>query len=165
MKLKYLIMLIVILTFVGYQFSAFCQKSTSAIKYLSQGADVILTGKVLQQNSSWNEDRSKIYTNATIQVEEYLKGSTNEGSIVVTYLGGEVGDVGELYSHMPKFEDDEEILVFLKRDQRTSNYKVFNGEEGKLSIVYDKKTGEKVTTSNVQINSLKAQIKNSIKEQ
>jgi len=66
---------------------------------------------------------------------------------------------------MPKFEDDEEILVFLKRDQRTSNYKVFNGEEGKLSIVYDKKTGEKVTTSNVLINSLKVQIKNSIKEQ
>ena len=98
-------------------------------------------------------------------MEEYLKGSTNEGSIFVTYLGGEVGDVGELYSHMPKFEDDEEILVFLIRDQRTSNYKVFNGEEGKLSIVYYKKTGEKVTTSNVRINSIKEQIKNSIKEQ
>ena len=98
-------------------------------------------------------------------MEEYLKGNTNEGSIVVTYLGGEVGDVGELYTHMPKFEDDEEILVFLKVDQGTSSYKVFNGEEGKISIVYDKNTGEQVTTSHVRINSLKAQIKNSIKEQ
>ena len=165
MKLKYLIVLIVILTFVGYQFNAFGQKSTSEIKYLSQGADVILIGKVSEQNSSWNEDRSRIFTNATIQVEEYLKGGTNEGSIVVTYLGGEVGDVGELYTHMPKFEDNEEILVFLTRDQRTSNYKVFNGEEGKLSIVYNKKTGEKITTSNVRINSLKAKIKDLIKEQ
>ena len=164
MKLKYLIMLIVILTFVGYQFNTFGQ-TASELKYLSEGADLILTGKVVQQNSSWNEDRSRIYTNATIQVEEYLKGNNNEGSIVVTYLGGEVGDVGELYSHMPKFEDDEGILIFLKRDQRTSSYKVFNGEQGKLSIVYDKTTGEKVTTSNVQINSLKAQIKNFTKEQ
>jgi hypothetical protein len=98
-------------------------------------------------------------------VEEYLKGNTNEGSIVVTYLGGEVDDVGELYSHMPRFEDDEEILVFLKIDQKTSSYKVFNGEEGKLSIVYDKNTGEKVTTSSVNINSLKAQIKSFSKEQ
>lgn len=164
MKLKYLIMLIVILTMVGYQFKAFSQ-TISELEYLSEGADLILTGKVTQQSSEWNEDRTRIYTNATIQVEEYLKGNTNEGSIVVTYLGGEVGDIGELYTHMPKFENDEEILVFLKRDQRTSNYKVFNGEEGKLSIVYDKNTGEQVTTSNVRINSLKAQIKNSIKEQ
>jgi len=149
----------------GFYITSYSQQHSADIENLSNGADVVLTGKVVQQNSSWNEDRSRIYTNATIQVEEYLKGNTNDGSIVVTYLGGEVDDVGELYTHMPKFEDNEEILVFLIRDQRTSNYKVFNGEEGKLSIVYDKNTGEKVTTSNVQINSLKVQIKNFIKEQ
>ena len=164
MKLKYLIMLIVILTLVGYQFNAFSQ-TISELEYLSEGADLILTGKVTQQTSSWNEDRSRIYTNATIQVEEYLKGNTNEGLIVVTYLGGEVGDVGELYTHMPKFENDEEILVFLQKSQSTSTYKVFNGEEGKISIVYDKNTGEQITTSYVRINSLKDQIRDSIKEQ
>ncbi len=158
--------LLLTLTFLcGFQITSYSQQLSTNIEYLSKGADVVLTGKVVQQNSKWNEDRSRIYTNATIQVEEYLKGNTNEGSIVVTYLGGEVGDVGELYTHMPRFEDDEEILVFLKRDLRTSNFKVFNGEEGKLSIVYDKKTGEKITTSNVQINSLKAQIKSYSKEQ
>jgi hypothetical protein len=148
----------------GLHITNYSQRLSTDIENLSKGADVVLTGKVVQQKSSWNEDRSRIYTNATIQVEEYLKGNTNEGSIVVTYMGGEVDDVGELYTHMPRFEDDEEILVFLKRDQKTSSYKVFNGEEGKLSIVYDKKTGEKVTTSNVQINSLKAQIKTFITE-
>lgn len=152
-------MLIVILTFAGYQFNAFGQTSTSEIKYLTQGADVILAGKVLQQKSKWNKNRSRIYTDATIQVEEYLKGNTNESSIVVTYLGGEVGGVGELYTHMPKFNDDEEILVFLKKDQLTSGYKVFNGAEGKVSIIYDKNTGEKITTSNVKINTLKEQVK------
>ncbi len=164
MKLKYLIVLITMLTMGGYQFNAFSQ-TISELEYLSEGADLILTGKVTQQISEWNEDRTRIYTNATIQVEEYLKGNTNEGFIVVTYLGGEVGDVGELYTHMPKFEDDEEILVFLKRSQSTSTYKVFNGEEGKISIVYDKNTGEQVTNSNVRINSLKEQIRNSIKKQ
>ena len=157
-------MLIVILTFVGYQFNTFGQ-TASELKYLSEGADLILTGKVVQQNSSWNEDRSRIYTNATIQVEEYLKGNTNEGSIVVTYLGGEVGDVGELYTHMPKFEDDEEILVFLKRDERNSNYKVFYGEEGKLTLYRDKITGERVTSFNKKISSIKKEIKNYVEKQ
>jgi len=157
--------LILTMTFLCvFQITTYSQQLSTDIENLSKGADVVLTGKVVQQKSSWNEDRSRIYTNATIQVEEYLKGTTNEESVVVTYLGGEVGDVGELYTHMPRFEDDEEILVFLKSDKTTSSYKVFNGEEGKLSIVYDKNTGEKVTTSNVKISSLKAQIKNFITE-
>ena len=41
---------------------------------LSKGADVIITGKVTQQSSSWNDDNTRIYTKATIEVEEYLKG-------------------------------------------------------------------------------------------
>jgi len=157
-------MLIVILTFVGYQFNTFGQ-TASELKYISEGADLILTGKVVQQNSKWNEDKSRIYTSATIQVEEYLKGINNGSSITVTYLGGEVGEVGEMYSHMPRFEDKEEVLVFLKKDEKSTNYKVFNGENGKISVINDPKTGEKVTTSNVQINSLKAQIKSYSKEQ
>jgi hypothetical protein len=160
---RYLLLTLAIIC--GFQITSYSQQLSTDIESLSKGADVVLTGKVVQQNSKWNEDRSRIYTDATIQVEEYLKGNTNEGSIVVTYLGGEVGDVGEFYSHMPRFEDDEEILVFLKIDRKTSSYKVFNGEEGKLSIVYDKNTGEKVTTSSVNINSLKAQIKSFSKEQ
>lgn len=156
-------MLIVILSCAGYQFNTFGQ-TASELKYLSEGADLILTGKVTEQISGWNEDNTRIYTRATIQVEEYLKGNNNGSSVTVIYPGGEVGDVGELYSHMPKFQDDEEILVFLKKNQTTSDYKVFKGEEGKLSIMYDKNTGEKVTTSNVQITSLKVQIKNFITE-
>ena len=85
--------------------------------------------------------------------------------MVVTYLGGEVGDVGELYTHMPKFEDDEEILVFLKRDERNSNYKVFYGEEGKLTLYRDKITGERVTSFNKKISSIKKEIKNYVEKQ
>lgn len=163
MKFKYLIRQFIILTMVGYQFSAFGQ-SVSELKYLSKGADLILTGKVIQQNSKWNEDRSRIYTNATIQVEEYLKGINNGGSVVITYPGGEVGDVGELYSHMPRFQDNEEVLVFLKKEEKNTGYKVFSGENGKIGVINDPKTGEKVTTSNVQINSLKTQIENYIND-
>ena len=161
-KYRYLILMLVFIC--GFQITSYSQQLSTDIENLSKGADVVLTGKVVQQNSSWNEDRSRIYTKATIQVEEYLKGSTNEGSIVVTYLGGEVGEVGEMYSHMPRFEDKEEVLVFLKKDEKSTNYKVFNGENGKISVINDPKTGEKVTTSNVQINSLKAQIKNYVNE-
>jgi len=148
----------------GFFFSCFAQFSSTEVKNMSEKADIIITGRVTQQTSSWNEDNSRIYTNATIQVDEYLKGNNNESSVVVRYLGGEVGDVGELYSHMPRFEDKEEVLVFLTKDGQSSNYKVFNGADGKINIVDDQKTGERITTSNVKINSLKAQIKSYINE-
>jgi hypothetical protein len=129
---------------------------------MSKNADLIILGKVAEQTSGWNEDKTKIYTQATIKVEESFKGSTNGDAIVVSYLGGEVDDVGELYSHMPRFENQEEVLVFLKKDDKSTSYKVFNGEKGKINVITDPKTGEKVTSSNVPVNSLKAQIKSYI---
>jgi len=149
---------------VGFYSTSYAQLSSSEVESMSKNADLIITGKVTQQNSSWNENQTRIYTQATIQVEEYLKGNANGSSVIVAYPGGEVGDVGELYSHMPRFEDNEEVLVFLKKDDKSTSYKVFNGEAGKISVINDPQTGEKVTTSNVQINSLKAQIKSYIND-
>ena len=145
-------------------FTSFAQQIKTELKDLSKGADVILTGKVTQQASSWNEDKTRIYTQATIQVDEYIKGNNAGNTVTVKYLGGEVGEIGEMYSHMPRFEDKKEVLIFLKKDEKSTNYKVFNGENGKISVIGDPKTGEKVTTSNVQVSSLKAQIKNYINE-
>ena len=144
--------------------TSFAQLTSSDVESMSKNADLIITGKVVEQNSSWNENNTRIYTQATIRVEEYIKGSNNSGSIIVSYPGGEVGDVGEMYSHMPRFENNEDVLVFLKKDDKNTNYKVVNGEEGKINVLMDPKTGEKVTTSNVQINTLKAQIKSYIKD-
>jgi len=149
---------------VGSYLTSFAQVTSTEVESMSKNADLIVAGKVTQQNSSWNSDNTKIYTEATIQVEEYLKGNNNGNSVVVRYLGGEVGDVGELYSHMPRFEKEEEVLVFLKRDKSKADYKVLNGEDGKINIIADPKTGEKITTSNVQIKSLKAQIKSYVSD-
>lgn len=143
----------------GFLFHGLAQTSQSELKNLSQNADIIITGKVTQQNSSWNENKTRIYSQATIQVEEYLKGNNNSGPVVVSYPGGEVGEVGEMYSHMPRFENNEEVLVFLKKDDESTNYKVLNGEEGKINVLIDPETGEKITSLNVSVNSIKAQIK------
>jgi hypothetical protein len=148
----------------GIYYTTFAQSFSSDVESMSKNADLIVVGKVSEQSSSWDKDKTKIYTQATIQVEDYLKGSNNGGAIIVSYLGGEVGDIGELYSHMPRFEDQEEVLVFLKKDDKSAGYKVFNGEDGKINIIIDPKTGEKVTSSNVPVNSLKAQIKSYVND-
>lgn len=164
MKIRFISLSLIFIIISGFHLHTLSQTSQSELKNLSQNADVIITGKVTQQNSSWNENKTRIFTQATIQVDEYLKGGTVGGSVVVSYPGGEVGDIGELYTHTPKFENNEEVLVFLKKDQTSSSYKVVNGEDGKLTVITDAKTGEKITTQNIKMNTLTAQIKNYVND-
>lgn len=156
--------LITVLLF-GFQNLILAQSIQSDIKNLSQGADMIITGKVVDQKSQWNSDNSRIYTNVTIQVDEYLKGSDNQNRIVITHLGGEVGDIGETYSHIPTFIDDENVLVFVKKSAKDESLGVFEGEEGKLTLYQNKNTGEKVTLNNIKASDIKKEIKSFVEEQ
>ncbi len=165
MRLFHKILLGVILIMLFVHFEAHSQTIQSEIKNLSKGADLIVTGKVVDQKSLWNSDKSKIYTNVTIQVDEFLKGSNNQNRIVITHLGGEVGNVGETYSHVPVFTNDEDVLVFVKKSTKDESLSVFEGEEGKMTLYQDKNTSEKVTSKNIKASEIKKEIKNYVEKQ
>jgi hypothetical protein len=160
----YLPFLILILT-AYFSTATFSQSMQAKMKKLSENSDLIVEGKVVQKKSKWNDNKTRIYTDVTLQVDEYLKGNQGNKTIVVTTPGGEVGEVGELYTHMPKFENDENVLVFVKEDKKNKNYKVLNGEDGKMTLYKDKVTGEKVTPSNMKMSKLKEEIKDYVNKQ
>jgi hypothetical protein len=144
--------------------TVFAQEEATKIKKLSSGSEVIVTGKVTIKKSSWNESKTKIFTRATVQIEEHLKGADGESFVEIIYPGGEVGEIGEIYSHMPSFEEKEEVLVFLQKDKKDEEYKVLYGEEGKISILSDSKSKDKITSLNIPLKDLKSQIKKYITE-
>jgi hypothetical protein len=154
-----------VLIFVGFSSIVIAQSETSEIKRLSKDADVILSGKVTQKESKWNDSKTRIYTKTSVQVDEFLKGNNNDNTVEIRTPGGEVDDVGELYTHMPRFENEEEVLVFLKKNDQSKEFKVLYGEEGKIKVIRDTKSKEKVTSSNMRLKDLKSQIKGYLKEQ
>ncbi len=163
MKLKDNFFVLMVFFVFFAQIQSHSQSSPAEIKTLSKKADVILTGKVIRQNSSWNSDRSRIFTNVVVQKNECLKGDYPEKTLALITPGGEVGDVGELYSHMPAFKNDEEVLLFIKKD-KDMKYKVLGGEEGKLTLYRDK-NGVLITSYNQKISSLKKEIQSYMKTQ
>jgi hypothetical protein len=165
MKLFHKIIFSTVLIMYFLHFEAHSQTIQAGIKNLSKGADMIVTGKVVDQISQWNTEKSRIYTNVTIQVDEFLKGGNNQKKIVITHLGGEIGDVGESYSHIPTFMNDEEVLVFVKKSSKDESLSVFDGEEGKLTLYEDKTTGEKLTSKIVKASEMKKEIKKYVEEQ
>jgi len=164
MKIKAVYLLITFLCLSEFQFTSFAQTNINEIKVLSEKADLILIGKVSERNSRWNKDNTKIYTDVSINVDEYLKGNGINDRIIVTTLGGEVGEVGEFYTHIPRFINEEDVLIFLEQDQKDMSYRVLNGEDGKLTLYKDNITGEKITSSHTKISSLKTEIKNYVEK-
>jgi len=155
--------IILLIMSAGFVDNIIAQKQKSQIESLVEKSEVIVLGKVTEMRSEWNKNKSKIFTKVSIKVIENLKGSENNQTIVIKQLGGEVDGVGELYSHMPKFTQDEEALIFAKRDKE-NNLIVTKGLEGKFQITNNMTTGEKTVGSYKSLNEFSAGIKSIIEK-
>jgi hypothetical protein len=124
--------------------SASGQEKQQAIDQIARKADVIAVGRVTSMQSEWNADKSRIFTRVTLSVDQYLKeGSASSKTITVFTPGGEVGDVGEIYTHVPTFRRNEEVVVFLKKND-AAGYRVAAGMQGKYVIEKDPQTGQSI---------------------
>jgi hypothetical protein len=152
---------IVLITLLFTPFITTAQTIHTEISDLSRGADVILTGKVIQKKSEWTTEGSSIYTRVTVQVDEIIKGNTSQQTVTIIHPGGEVDDIGELYTHIPTFSDDENVLLFARKHSNNTDYLVFEGEAGKITL-YEDDHGELRTSQRKKVTALKEEIKRSL---
>lgn len=158
MNNKYVLCVKIFLFLLLLQITVFSQPNTAELTYLAKHSDVILTGRVIHQKSHWNYNQSRIYTIATLEVEEYIKGNNLSKNLKVDYPGGEIDNIGELYTHTARLEDEELVLLFVKKSDETSNYKIMEGELGKVPLQIDRLSGEKITSNNKKLSAYKKEI-------
>ena len=84
---------------------------------LIERANDIVVGTVFDMNSleRFFGDYARVVTDVSLVDLQVVKGETEETEMVVTQLGGQVGDVVEWYPGLPAFEMDRRYLVFLVR--------------------------------------------------
>jgi hypothetical protein len=137
--------------------AAFCQSRALTTQELTDQSDVVAVGKVSAMKSEWNSDKSRIVTRVDINVREFLKGGGSDQSLVVVTLGGEVGDVGEIYSSTARFYRDEEVVVFaLKKSGR--DHEVAGGSQGRVPIHVERGTGVKTVKRGIRFDDFRAQV-------
>ncbi len=107
---------------------------------LVKQSDVVVVGKVNQVKSEWSGDKSRIFTRVTLTVDQYLMGTGTGATLTLVTPGGEIDGVGEMYTHMPVFHKDEDVVVYAARDAHGA-YRVTGGSQGKLMIDRDSDTG------------------------
>ena len=140
------------------------QPKTVQTAQLVRDSEVIVVGTVGSLRSEWNADKTRIQTVVTIRVDETIMGAVDAGALTVVIPGGEVGEVGEWYSHSVRFKDAEEVVVFAKKD-RQGVLRVTGGEHGKFLVEKDLKAGSKIIPNLGTLEEFTTQVKQSVKAQ
>lgn len=106
-----------------------------SLNELTVSSDDIIVGGVLRKESYWKD--SNIFTNITVSVNSHIKGR-NDNQFVIQIPGGAVGNVHAEVSDVPQFENNEEVVLFLKGNR------IEGWNQGKYTIKDDKirETGE-----------------------
>ena len=144
--------------------NALSQPAMAVTEDLAQRADVVVVGKVTEVRSEWSANRSRIYSNVTVLVDEYIKGDRSQRSIVIATLGGEVDGVGEVYSHTARFRTDEQVIVFAAMDER-GELRVVGGDEGKLTVTKDKLTSLQVVADRELLTAYTSRLRGVVQAQ
>lgn len=162
-NVQFFIAAVVVIFLLGISPVTNAQKKVSTIQKtvteLTEKSNLVVVGKVLGIHSEWNKGKTRIYTNVTVNVEEFVKGSEPVKNIVITHLGGEVGSVGEIYSSTPRFKTNEEVMLFLHKNKR-GELNVTKGAEGKFIVKRDKATKMKMLENGESVENIKTLIRN-----
>jgi len=101
---------------------------------LVAGADAVVVGHVQEMKSSWTESGRIIVTDNEVRIDEVWVGSAPEKVSVRTF-GGEVGGFLVEATGFPKFEENEHVILFLKREEASGTLQVLGYQLGHLRVV------------------------------
>ena len=144
--------------------TVFAQQRAVSADDLARRADVVVVGRVADMQSEWAEGKTRIVTRVTLDVREYLKGGDGASRTVTIWtLGGEIGEVGELYTHAPTFQPNENVVVFLQKNV-AEDYVVAAGTQGKYNIERDPVSGESVVAGKQRLEEFSVAVKRAVQQ-
>jgi hypothetical protein len=119
-------------------------------RLVAESTDVI-TGEVIKKESIWNEKKTVILTDVTLNVTETVKGEKKE-TIFVRYPGGNITSsdgtgIGMGRSDQPRFQVGEHVMLFLNKHKEDKTMKITGQFQGKFIISQEPVTKEYLVTS------------------
>jgi hypothetical protein len=113
-----------------------------SLEQLSQAATLVVRGRVLAEESRWNEAHTQIVTLATVQVTQSVKGAP-PAFVTIAQPGGTVGNVHLRVAGTVYFSPQDEFYFFLEPDPaEASRFLLVGMLQGAFRIVRDPTSGE-----------------------
>ena len=99
------------------------------------GSDVILVGRVADGRAQWTADRSVIFTDTEIVVDDVWKGALADNRVVVRTLGGAVDGIELKVDGSPTLAGGERVVLFLVENDGV--FTPWGMKYGKLTVEGD----------------------------
>jgi hypothetical protein len=109
-------------------------------KQLADESSQIVRGMVTGVRSYWNAEKTRIFTEVRVKVDETYKGGALPEARIVQ-LGGIVDHVNMHVDGALSWRQSEEVLLFLERGQ-TGDFRVAGFSQGRFAIERDRRTGK-----------------------
>jgi hypothetical protein len=113
-----------------------------SIEQMARKAPLIARARCIGNSTGW--DAGEIWTFTNFEVEETWRG-TAPVAITVRLLGGRMGNLTSTISGIPRFQPNEEVILFLESTPR-GGFSVAGWAQGTLRIRRNIRTGAENVT-------------------
>ena len=104
------------------------------VEELTRNSSDVFHGQTVSTEIYWNAEHTRIYTSASVRINETLKGSAKRGDVVkVVQLGGEKDGVMIDYAGRPEFAVGESVVLFTTRT-RAGELTIVALKQGKMRV-------------------------------
>ncbi len=110
------------------------------IEQLGSESAVVVQGEVVSTQSYWNDQRTKVFTETTVTVNQAYKGDTGV-TVQILQLGGTVGNVRVTAHGALQWTAGEEVILFLE-PYLDGKFQIAGFSQGKFNVVRDHQTGQ-----------------------
>jgi hypothetical protein len=117
------------------------QVQYQSVEMMGVSAQRIVHGTVAGVRAYWNESRTRILTETTIDISEDYKGA-GPARVQVLQYGGVVDDVRMTVAGALSWTPGEEVVLFLE-ESLPGRHRVSGFSQGKYSVQRDPVTGER----------------------
>lgn len=85
------------------------------LQQICDRSDTSFRGTCVASHTEWTSDHAYVVTVYEFRVTEWLKRGDGSGTTFVTHVGGEKDGVGTSIVGMPRYQEGEEMVLFLNR--------------------------------------------------
>lgn len=110
-----------------------------SIEMMGTDAQRIVRGTVVDVRPFWNEARTRILTETTVEIAEDFKGSGSP-TVRVIQFGGVLDDIRMTVAGALEWSAGEEVILFLE-ESLPGRHRVSGFSQGKFSVERDPATG------------------------
>lgn len=108
-----------------------------------KNATEIIVAKCISSEARFDENTGFVFTYTTFEVDQTVKNEIDTDKIEIRMIGGQVGNLRTDVQGLPRFSEQDEMVLFLGKKNRHGYHSLLSVLKGMYKVEIDEFSGEK----------------------